>query len=85
MSSWFGGTAASSPEAQAAMMDARMTADLFNRIMATCYRKCVPSYREPDLSVGEMSCTDRCVFKFIEGQQVVNEELQKLSPPDEGA
>lgn len=79
--SWFGG--GDSAAAQQAMLDARMTADLFNRIMATCYRKCVPSYREPDLSVGEMSCTDRCVFKFIEAQQTVNAELNKLSPaPD---
>ena len=30
-----------------------------------CFRKCVAMYKEPDLSVGEATCVDRCVHKYM--------------------
>ena len=28
-----------------------------------CFRKCVAMYKEPELSVGEATCVDRCVAR----------------------
>ena len=35
------------------------------RLVDVCYRKCVVKVKEEDLSVGEMSCCDRCVAKYL--------------------
>lgn len=54
--------------------------DLFNKIASSCFTKCASRrHREPDLSLGEMSCTDRCVSKYLEAQQRVGTILQKAN------
>lgn len=42
-----------------------------------CFKKCVAEYREPDLSVGESTCVDRCVHKYWGAHQKVQDILQK--------
>lgn len=55
-------------------------ADLFNKIASSCFTKCASRrHRDPDLSLGEMSCTDRCVSKYLEAQQRVGTILQKAN------
>lgn len=57
-----------------------MYTDLFNKIAATCFGKCASrKHKEPDLSLGEMTCADRCVSKYLEGQQVIGVVLQKAN------
>jgi import inner membrane translocase subunit TIM10 len=57
-----------------------LSKDLFNKIASSCFSKCASrKHREPDLSLGEMSCTDRCVAKYLESQQRVGEILQKAN------
>jgi hypothetical protein len=46
-------------------------------LTSTCFQKCVPRFRDSDLSVGEASCVDRCTLKFIETQNMVGEKLGK--------
>lgn len=57
-----------------------MYTDLFNKIARTCFSKCASrKHREEDLALGEMSCTDRCVAKYLEAQEKVGVVLQKAN------
>ena len=40
-----------------------------------CFRKCVAMYKEPELSVGEATCVDRCVHKYMTVHGKVQEIL----------
>ena len=63
-----------------AKTEMEMYTDLFNKIAASCFQKCASRrHREPDLSLGEMTCTDRCVAKYLEGQQIIGIVLQKAN------
>ena len=54
--------------------------DLFNKIAASCFSKCASAkHREADLSLGEMTCADRCVSKYLESQERVGAVLQKAN------
>ncbi len=44
----------------------------------TCLKKCVNRYKDTDLSVGEMSCTDRCVGKYLQAAEKVTERVQRF-------
>mmetsp|Transcript_6222 Transcript_6222/g.14101 ORF Transcript_6222/g.14101 Transcript_6222/m.14101 type:complete len:96 (-) Transcript_6222:62-349(-) len=50
--------------------------DIFSRMQVSCYSKCIANVKEERLSVGEMSCVDRCVNKFMDVHQKVGTELQ---------
>ncbi|CAJ1337690.1 unnamed protein product [Effrenium voratum] len=50
--------------------------DIMARMQLSCYSKCIANVKEEKLSVGEMSCVDRCVNKFMDVHQKVGVELQ---------
>jgi import inner membrane translocase subunit TIM10 len=60
---------------QVAVAEMRGLADTFARMSETCYKKCIPSVKESALTVGEMSCTDRCVSKFLDVHALIGSEL----------
>lgn len=75
-----GGTRLRSPRARSPSPKTKQNADLFNKISHSCFNKCVGrKHREPDLALGEMTCTDRCVSKYLEAQQRVGAVLQEAN------
>ena len=42
---------------------------------ATCAKKCFTKYSDSDLSVGEMTCIDRCAGKYMSAMTVVGKVL----------
>jgi len=82
--SLFGGGQEQQPQGPdpvfAAKTEMEMYTDLFNKIASSCFTKCASRrHKEPDLSLGEMSCTDRCVSKYLESQQRVGVVLQQAN------
>ncbi|KAI5119928.1 hypothetical protein M0805_000893 [Coniferiporia weirii] len=56
-----------------------MITDVFNRLVSTCYTKCIGTrFTEADLNKGESVCVDRCVAKFFEVNKKVGEKMQQM-------
>ena len=67
--SFFGGGQPQGPDAlEAAKLEYFAISDNFTKMNETCFKKCIHKYNESDLSVGEMTCIDRCSWKFMESQ-----------------
>mmetsp|Transcript_18592 Transcript_18592/g.33294 ORF Transcript_18592/g.33294 Transcript_18592/m.33294 type:complete len:95 (+) Transcript_18592:23-307(+) len=54
----------------------RAMAKLYESLSKSCFKKCVTRFSQPDLSVGELTCVDRCTLKFISTAQLVSEGMQ---------
>mmetsp|Transcript_79224 Transcript_79224/g.183847 ORF Transcript_79224/g.183847 Transcript_79224/m.183847 type:complete len:97 (-) Transcript_79224:226-516(-) len=76
-----GGVQPQAPQVSPAEMlvaEMKGMADCFARMTTSCYSKCIANVREEKLGVGEMSCVDRCVSKYIDVHAKVGTELQGL-------
>ncbi|KAG2216873.1 hypothetical protein INT45_009404 [Circinella minor] len=83
--SFFGGNAMQSQQAvnpqniAMAEQELEMVTDLFNRIVDSCYTKCISKeYQQNDLTQGESVCIDRCVSKFFDVNTKVGEKMQQM-------
>jgi len=82
--SFFGGGQQQQPQGPdpvfAAKTEMEMYTDLFNKISSSCFNKCASrKHKEPELQLGEMTCADRCVSKYLEAQQRVGAVLQEAN------
>ena len=44
----------------------------------SCFTKCVGNFNDADLAVGEMTCTDRCVGKYMQASEKIASTLKKF-------
>ncbi|EMC98796.1 hypothetical protein BAUCODRAFT_53521, partial [Baudoinia panamericana UAMH 10762] len=69
----------------AAEAEIEMVSNMFNQLVDTCARKCIPpQYRESDLNKGESVCLDRCVAKFFDVNVKVSEKMQTEAAQRQG-
>ncbi|KAI9805852.1 MAG: protein transporter tim10 [Sarcosagium campestre] len=88
MSFLFGGQnkLSSAEKVAAAEAEVEMISDMFNRLVQSCTKKCIPTdYREGDLNKGESVCLDRCVSKMFEVNMKVSEKMQEVSGARQGS
>lgn len=75
----FGGASAGSQlsnpaKVAAAETELDMVTDMFNRLVDSCYTKCIQkTYAEGIVNKGEALCLDRCVAKYFEVNTKVGE------------
>merc|ERR1719343_1795699 len=82
------GAAAQAPQVSPAEMlvaEMKGMADCFARMTSSCYSKCIAGVHEEKLSVGEMSCVDRCVSKYVDVHAKVGTLLQGAMAGQEAA
>ncbi|RWS00346.1 Tim10/DDP family zinc finger protein-like protein [Dinothrombium tinctorium] len=69
-----------------AELEIEMMSDMYNRMTASCHKKCIPpKYREAELSKGESVCIDRCVAKYLDIHERIGKKLTTISMQDEEA
>uniref|UniRef100_A0A7S1C2G8 Mitochondrial import inner membrane translocase subunit n=1 Tax=Bicosoecida sp. CB-2014 TaxID=1486930 RepID=A0A7S1C2G8_9STRA len=68
-----------------ARTEMRGITEMYQRMVGECYDKCVLRVgSEAELNVGEMSCVDRCVSKYLEVHDKVGVQFQKLNEQGAG-
>jgi import inner membrane translocase subunit TIM10 len=71
--------ATSQQQVQMSLMEMKGLADSYHRMSVSCYRKCIPNVKEAALAVGEMSCIDRCVSKYLDVHAIVGSTLSQYT------
>ena len=69
----------STPEARREIaQQVRAINGLHQKILTSCWAKCIPKPRDGELSIAEMACVDRCVPKYVETHELVGKEISTL-------
>eukprot|EP01083_Nonionella_stella_P121675 365656_1 len=70
-----------------AKIDMQTQQQLYDSMVTNCFKKCVnkldhdidsPDYKWGELSIKEMSCTDRCVQKYVQSQELAKKRMEKI-------
>ena len=75
---FFGGGQEGPNPLTVAKIEAEILTDMFNRMTVVCNKKCIISHHSTDLAIGEMSCIDRCVGKYLQAQEKVGVVLNQF-------
>ena len=78
MNNIFGSTNSAADELEATKIQISATQDNYNKIIESCFKKCVVKYSDSDLAVGEMTCVDRCAWKYMEAQYKMNDVVHRF-------
>lgn len=57
---------------------------VLDRMTKMCFKKCVANMNSPELAVGEMSCVDRCVSKYLQAHEAVGQVLYNFEEQMKG-
>ena len=70
-----------------AKIDMETQQQLYDSMVTNCFKKCVnkldhdvnsADYQWGELSIKEMSCTDRCVQKYVQSQELAKKRMEKI-------
>ncbi len=76
----YNGNAKDHPTVKAATLEVEMVQNLFNRLSDMCFSKCISTdFKSGEPNLGEQTCTDRCVFKYMEVNKKIGEAFQEFS------
>ncbi|XP_046387226.1 mitochondrial import inner membrane translocase subunit Tim10 [Ischnura elegans] len=65
-------------------LEIEMMSDMYNRMTASCHRKCIPpKYLDAELGKGESVCLDRCIAKYLDVHERIGKKLTQFSVQDE--
>jgi hypothetical protein len=78
LSGGMGGAAGASPAVSAMTENFLTYTTQLNSVTALCWEKCAAKKSAGELTVGEMSCDDRCVLKYLATTTKVAELFQGL-------
>ena len=56
-----------------------------NAVTDICWEKCIVKKGQGELTIGELSCNDRCVLKYLATTTKVAETFQQLMQQGQGA
>lgn len=71
------GGAPLSPQAALMMETFKEYAQQLNNVSDVCWEKCITKKSQTDLTIGEISCEDRCVLKYLATTTAVADTFQK--------
>ncbi|KAF2071348.1 hypothetical protein CYY_007326 [Polysphondylium violaceum] len=63
------------------VIEIKMMASIFNGLLEACSSKCISSYSEADLTVGESVCVERCATKWMETFKKVQTKMSGGAMP----
>eukprot|EP01147_Barroeca_monosierra_P004899 gene4899-6902_t len=69
-------------DAIASEVELEAITDLFQKLISSCQKKCIATtYKDDQLSKGEIVCIDRCVAKFLEVHEMVGKKMNDFNAP----
>jgi len=70
---WTGGQQQGPAPVEIAKLEIDAQIDFFQKMALACSKKCIVKHTDGELSVGEMSCIDRCSNKYMQAREIVIE------------
>eukprot|EP00700_Malawimonas_jakobiformis_P000684 EC719241.1.p1 GENE.EC719241.1~~EC719241.1.p1 ORF type:complete len:85 (+),score=11.11 EC719241.1:42-296(+) len=66
---------------QVAVALIQLQMDMFHRMREQCFEKCIPKMSDNDLNVGEQTCLDRYVYKYVRTHEIVDQQMRTAQLP----
>jgi len=77
--SWLWGSGSSSnaqrEEERQLALNLEFSSAICHKMVKACHKKCIDRYAEPELTIGEGTCTDRCAYKYYDVLAMVGNKV----------